>query len=209
MAHLADSILRAAPGDASAAESAIQQALRLAPGDKWMQSLAAQIRDSADRQAGRCARPPPSLPVASPEGVVTRRQILTLPALAAAARAQRYGGMASRGVAPVPRGKPSGLPFHARFTNVAAAAGLRAPVIYGDEGKADYILESMGCGVAFLDYDNDGWQDIVVLTGRRRSGPTPAGRDHPAIPQQSRRDLPRRHRDIRVWGVVSGPRASR
>ncbi len=47
MAHLADSILRAAPGDASAAESAIQQALRLAPGDKWMQNLAAQIRDSA------------------------------------------------------------------------------------------------------------------------------------------------------------------
>jgi len=105
---------------------------------------------------------------------MTRRQILTLPALAAAARAQRYGGMASRGVTPLPRGKPSGLPFHAKFTNVAAAAGLRAPIIYGDEGKADYILESMGCGVAFLDYDNDGWQDIVVLTGRRRSGPTPA-----------------------------------
>jgi hypothetical protein len=106
--------------------------------------------------------------------VVTRREILTLPALAAAARAQRYGGMASRGVAAVPRGKPSGLPFHAKFTNVAAAAGLRAPVIYGDEGKADYILESMGCGAAFLDYDNDGWLDIVMLTGRRRTGPTPA-----------------------------------
>jgi len=82
--------------------------------------------------------------------------------------------MASRGVTPTPRGKPSGLPFHAKFTNVAATAGLRAPVIYGDEGKADFILESMGCGVAFLDYDNDGWQDIVVLTGRRRTGPTPA-----------------------------------
>jgi hypothetical protein len=82
--------------------------------------------------------------------------------------------MASRGVAPVPRGKPSGLPFHAKFTNVAAAAGLRAPIVYGDDGKADYILESMGCGVAFLDYDNDGWQDIVLLTGRRRTGPTPA-----------------------------------
>jgi enediyne biosynthesis protein E4 len=81
--------------------------------------------------------------------------------------------MASRGVTPAPRGKPSGLPFHAKFTNVAAAAGLRAPVIYGDEGKADYILDSMGCGAAFLDYDNDGWLDIVMLTGRRRTGPTP------------------------------------
>ena len=79
--------------------------------------------------------------------------------------------MASRGVAPQPRGKPSGLPFHARFTDVAAQAGLRHPVIYGPEGRADYILESMGCGVAFLDYDNDGWLDIFVLSGTRRDGP--------------------------------------
>ena len=113
--------------------------------------------------------------------MLTRRQILTAPAFALSApafaltaNAQTYRSMASRGVAPTPRGKPSGLPFHAKFTNVAAAAGLRSPVIYGDEGKADYILESMGCGEAFLDYDNDGWVDIVVLTGQRRTGPTPA-----------------------------------
>ena len=104
---------------------------------------------------------------------MTRRQILPLCALALPARAQRYGGMASRGVTPLPRGKPSGLPFHAKFVNVAKEAGLRAPVIYGDEGRADYILDSMGCGAAFLDYDNDGWIDIVMLTGRRRTGPTP------------------------------------
>ncbi|HEU5022562.1 MAG TPA: VCBS repeat-containing protein, partial [Bryobacteraceae bacterium] len=82
--------------------------------------------------------------------------------------------MASRNVRPAPRDKPSGIPYHARFTNIAAAAGLKSPVIYGDVGRADYIQESIGCGVAFLDYDNDGWQDIVVLTGRRRTGPTPA-----------------------------------
>jgi hypothetical protein len=82
--------------------------------------------------------------------------------------------MASRGVIAVPRGKPSGLPFNASFVNVASQAGLHAPVIYGDEGRADYIQESIGCGVAFIDYDNDGWQDIVVLTGRRRTEPTPA-----------------------------------
>jgi hypothetical protein len=35
----------------------------------------------------------------------------------------------------------------------------------------DYILESMGCGVAFLDYDNDGWLDIFLLSGTRREGP--------------------------------------
>jgi hypothetical protein len=79
-------------------------------------------------------------------------------------------GMASRNIRPQPRGKPSGLPFHANFTDVAAHAGLRAPVIYGPPGRMDYILESMGCGVAFLDYDNDGWLDIFLLSGTRREG---------------------------------------
>ncbi len=102
---------------------------------------------------------------------MTRREALALPLAALAgnartARAQNLG-MGSRGVKAAPRGKPSGLPFHAHFVNVAAAAGLRAPVIYGDVAFNDYILDSMGCGVAFLDYDNDGWLDIVLLTGRR------------------------------------------
>ena len=75
--------------------------------------------------------------------------------------------MASRNVKPTPRGKPSGKPFDASFVNVAHAAGLRAPVIYGGPTHADYALEAMGCGAAFLDYDNDGWLDILLLTGRR------------------------------------------
>jgi hypothetical protein len=102
---------------------------------------------------------------------MTRREALALP-LAALAMDQGSGraqnlGMGSRSVKAAPRGKPSGLPFHAHFVNVASKAGLRAPVIYGDVASNDYILDSMGCGVAFLDYDNDGWLDIVVLTGRR------------------------------------------
>jgi enediyne biosynthesis protein E4 len=109
---------------------------------------------------------------------MTRRQFLSMPGLVLGARraasGQRLGGMASRNVTPAPRGKPSGQPFHASFVNVAAKAGLHAPVMFGDEGKADYILESIGCGVAFLDYDNDGWLDILMLTGRRRTGLTPA-----------------------------------
>jgi enediyne biosynthesis protein E4 len=109
---------------------------------------------------------------------MTRRQALALPleALAfAGARAspRQLTGMASRGVKSIPRGKFSGLPFHAHFVNVAQAAGLRAPAIYGEVAHDDYILDSMGCGVAFLDYDNDGWQDIVVLTGRRRQSSPP------------------------------------
>jgi len=95
-------------------------------------------------------------------------------ALGAPARAQQRNGMATRGMKPAPRGKPSGLPFNAHFVNVAQSAGLTAPVIYGDVAFNDYIVDSMGCGVAFIDYDNDGWQDLIVLTGRRWQN-TPSG----------------------------------
>jgi hypothetical protein len=102
----------------------------------------------------------------------SRREIFAILAAAGVHGAQELGGgMASRGVKPQPRGKPSGLPFHARFIDIAARAGLRAPVIYGPLDHMDYILESMGCGVAFLDYDNDGWLDIFLLSGTRREGP--------------------------------------
>lgn len=76
-------------------------------------------------------------------------------------------GMASRGVAPAPRAKASGLPVLEHVTDIAAEAGLTEPVIFGGEKRNDYILEVKGCGVAFLDFDNDGWQDILVLSGSR------------------------------------------
>src|SRR5437867_4232267 len=110
---------------------------------------------------------------------MTRRQALSLPlslpmiALTSNARAQ-IRGMASRGVTATRMGKPSGKPWHARFVNVAQSAGLKAPVIYGTPGHADYAFEAMGCGAAFLDYDNDGWLDIILLTGRRLTA-TPPG----------------------------------
>jgi len=34
-----------------------------------------------------------------------------------------------------------------------------------------YIIEVVGCGVAFIDYDNDGWMDLFVLSGTRLEGP--------------------------------------
>lgn len=78
-----------------------------------------------------------------------------------------FQGVASRGVKPQPKGKPSGLPFKSRFTDVAAAAGLTAPVIYGGVERKDYLLETTGSGVAFLDYDNDGWLDLFIPSGAR------------------------------------------
>ena len=107
---------------------------------------------------------------------MTRRQLISLFCAAAlpGTSLRLLAQMASRGIKALPRGKPSGLPFHARFTDVAQEAGLRAPVVYGDVETQRYILENMGCGCAFLDYDNDGWMDLVVLTGRRVTA-TPPG----------------------------------
>ena len=103
--------------------------------------------------------------------MITRRALLA--ALASAAGPAFGQGISSRAVRPQPRGKPSGRPFHARFTDVAKAAGLTTPIIYGGVDRKDYIIEVVGCGVAFLDYDNDGWLDLLVLNGTRLDGPPP------------------------------------
>ncbi|HEX4808979.1 MAG TPA: CRTAC1 family protein [Bryobacteraceae bacterium] len=79
-------------------------------------------------------------------------------------------GVSTRNVTPTPRGKPSGIPFHAKFVDIAEQAGLLSPTIYGGVEHKDYIIETVGCGIAFIDYDNDGWQDIFVLCGTRLEG---------------------------------------
>jgi hypothetical protein len=99
---------------------------------------------------------------------MTRRNWLALAGGAAFGQ-----GMSRRNVAPTPRGKPSGWPFHSKFSDVAAAAGLRPPTIYGGVARKNYLPETVGCGVAFLDYDNDGWLDIFVLCGSRLEGAPP------------------------------------
>ena len=105
-------------------------------------------------------------------GSLSRRQLLALAPLAA--RPLRAQGVASRGVRAQPRAKASGLPFHARFIDVAKDAGLTQPTVYGSPDNPRYILETIGCGAAFIDYDNDGWLDIFVLNGRTVDG-IPAG----------------------------------
>lgn len=53
------------------------------------------------------------------------------------------------------------------MTNVAKQAGLNFITIYGDEKKNRYLLETTGSGVAFIDFDNDGWQDLFFVNGTR------------------------------------------
>src|SRR6266508_4545287 len=56
-----------------------------------------------------------------------------------------------------------------RFVDVTAAAGIR---FHHDAGHSPekYLVETMGSGCAFLDYDQDGLLDIFFVNG----GPTPA-----------------------------------
>jgi enediyne biosynthesis protein E4 len=82
-------------------------------------------------------------------------------------------GISSRGMKPQPRGKPSGRPFLAHFTDVAKQAGLSEPIVYGGVETKNYIVEVVGAGVAFIDYDNDGWMDLFVLNGTRLEGDLP------------------------------------
>ena len=49
-------------------------------------------------------------------------------------------------------------------------------MIFGGEHKNKYLLETTGCGVAFYDYDNDGWLDIFLVNGARLEG-FPAGQE--------------------------------
>ena len=62
------------------------------------------------------------------------------------------------------------------FLNVGRESGLNAKTIFGGEHKNKYLLETTGCGVAFYDYDNDGWLDIFLVNGTRLEG-FPAGNE--------------------------------
>ena len=50
------------------------------------------------------------------------------------------------------------------FTDVTAAAGIRFQHNSGAFG-AKYLPETLGPGCAFLDYDGDGWLDILLVNG--------------------------------------------
>ena len=70
----------------------------------------------------------------------------------------------------------AGTPLGVTFVDVGRASGLNAKTIYGGEHKNKYLLETTGCGIAFYDYDNDGWLDIFVVNGTRLEG-FPSGQE--------------------------------
>ena len=64
----------------------------------------------------------------------------------------------------------AGTPVGVTFINVAKESGLNVKTIFGGEHKNKYLLETTGCGIAFYDYDNDGWLDLFIVNGWRLEG---------------------------------------
>jgi hypothetical protein len=81
--------------------------------------------------------------------------------------------------APPPSGPKSPIedtPLGISFVDVQKQAGLDIKTIYGGEFKNKYLLETTGCGLAFYDYDDDGWVDLFLVNGWRLEG-FPAGQE--------------------------------
>lgn len=101
----------------------------------------------------------------------SRRDFLELSvasALGAASLRTSGQGVSDRHVKAQSKAPRSGVPFNSSLSDIAAEAGLHIPTVYGPIDHKDYIVEAVGCGCAFIDYDNDGWIDIFLLCGTRR-----------------------------------------
>ena len=55
-------------------------------------------------------------------------------------------------------------PSAVHFEDITRAAGIHFVHNNGAFGKK-WLPETMGPGVAFIDYDNDGWQDVLIVNG--------------------------------------------
>jgi enediyne biosynthesis protein E4 len=70
--------------------------------------------------------------------------------------------VAAQTPSPTPSPTPPRPSGPIEFTDVTAQAGIRFKHNSGAFGKK-YLPETIGAGCAFLDYDNDGWQDILLI----------------------------------------------
>jgi hypothetical protein len=104
------------------------------------------------------------------------RHLVVISALAAAWLSLRpptplsAQGVATHGLGPAPRRAPSGRAFPVSFVNIAGEAGLKMRSTSGSETSKKYIIEANGSGVAFIDYNNDGREDIFLVNGSRLEG---------------------------------------
>jgi enediyne biosynthesis protein E4 len=63
--------------------------------------------------------------------------------------------------------RPEPAPWPVTLVDVAGPAGLGDASVYGGLERKRFIIETNGAGVAWVDVDNDGWVDALVLNGTR------------------------------------------
>src|SRR6266851_26358 len=68
------------------------------------------------------------------------------------------------------------VPSPVQFVDVAEQAGLKIPNVWGAADHKRYIIEAKGSGLAFFDYDHDGWLDIYLTNGTHLDANWPPGK---------------------------------
>ena len=72
----------------------------------------------------------------------------------------------------VSSGATAGAPFDLRLVDVTADSGIDF-THENSPTTQKYLIETMGGGVAVLDYDSDGWLDLFFTNGAQLSAPMP------------------------------------
>lgn len=72
-----------------------------------------------------------------------------------------------------------------RFVDITSTAGIHF-THQSAKSKNKYLVETMGSGCAFLDYDGDGWQDILLLNNAPFTGGSVVGRPRLALYHNNR-----------------------
>ena len=57
-----------------------------------------------------------------------------------------------------------------RFVDISIQAGLTYAAICGNNSKKTYLIETLGTGLALIDYDNDGYVDLFTVTASTLEG---------------------------------------
>ena len=73
-------------------------------------------------------------------------------------------------IAPLPGQSQPPRASAAHFEDRTAAAGITFKHFSGASPQK-YLVETMGSGVALIDYDQDGWFDIYLVNGAGKPGP--------------------------------------
>ena len=87
-----------------------------------------------------------------------------------------------------------------QYIDVAQPAGLTSPNVWGGVDHKRSIIEAKGSGLAFFDYDHDGWLDIYLTNGDRLDTQVACRKSAHLTPlqEQSRRHVYRRYGEIRL-----------